>query len=259
MKKHFYLLKTCLCALAVGVLAGCSAEVDGPQVADGEGAFLLNVATDADFETTTRALDESPYANVDNYTVRILQNGAVQDEYSYTEVKDTWIPYGNGTYTVKAFYGEDLPVSTTSMYVEGHQDISISNDTAHVSFTCKPVCAKVTVKFDETMADYFSAYHVVFKTKALGEGSYDWQQTFTDPVYMKVTGEKETVNATIYLTKKSDGTSTTMAKTYELAPAMQKTITMKPTVNNGNVGITIEIDETTDDHEITIEIPSDWV
>ena len=29
MKKHFYLLKTCLCALAVGVLAGCSAEVDG--------------------------------------------------------------------------------------------------------------------------------------------------------------------------------------------------------------------------------------
>lgn len=259
MKKHFYLLKTCLCALAVGVLAGCSAEDEGPQLADGKGAFMLNVATDTGFETTTRALDETPYANLDNYTVQILQNGSVQNEYSYPEVKDSWISYANGTYTVKAFYGEDKAVSTTSMYVEGKQDISISNDTAHVSFTCKPVCAKVTVKFDETMADYFSSYHVVFKTKALGEGSYDWEQTFTDPVYMKVTGEKETISATIHLTKKSDGTSTTLEKTYELTPAMQKTITMKPSVNSGNVGITIIVNEETNDHNVDITIPADWV
>lgn len=259
MRQFKTLRKGMAAALAGGLLlCACSSEEDSLEIPEGKGLVRIGLSADTGFSTQTKAVTESDYENLENYTVQILENGSVKNTYSYTDIENTWISYSNGTYTVKAFYGEDKAVSTTSMYVEGSQDILISNDTAHVSFTCRPVCAKVTVKFDETMATYFRDYEVVFKTEALGEENYTWEKDFTDPVYMKVMGEKETVNAVIRLTK-MDGTSTTLDKTYELMPAMQKTITMKPTVSGGNVGITITIDETTNDQEIEIEVPSDWV
>ena len=102
MKKHFYLLKTCLCALAVGVLAGCSAEVDNLQLADGMGAVKLSLNADTGFETTTKAVDESSYRNTDLYTVQILQGTTVVGNYTGATIPDELIELTNGSYTVKS-------------------------------------------------------------------------------------------------------------------------------------------------------------
>ena len=61
------------------------------------------------------------------------------------------------------------------------------------------------------------------------------------------TEEKENV--------KAEGT----VKTYTLSPADALKLTLKPVVNNGNLGISITIEETTVDHPVDIVIPGDWV
>lgn len=258
MKKHFYLLKTCLCALAAGVLVGCSAEDEGPQLADGKGAVKLSLNTDTGFETMTKAVDESAYQNTDLYTVQILQGTTVVGNYTGATIPDELIELTNGSYTVKAFYGEDKAASTASMYVEGTKGFDInSNQVSEVEVSCAPVCAKVNLKFED-MDKYFTDWEARFKTVALGEETFIYEKDDTDPLYLKV-NKDESVTVSFQLTN-SEKKTTEINKTYTMNPNEALNITVKPApATTGNLGISITIDGSTNDKEVDIEIPSDWI
>lgn len=66
------------------------------------------------------------------------------------------------------------------------------------------------------------------------------------------------MKAVITLIDKNSKT-TTIDKSYELSPNEALKMKIVPTVSEGNLGITIEIDETTNDIPVDIEIPSEWV
>lgn len=74
---------------------------------------------------------------------------------------------------------------------------------------------------------------------------------------MKV-NQKEKVKTSIQLTTKESKTST-IDKEYELSPNEALKIKIVPVTTEGNLGITIEVDETTNDIPVDIEIPSDWI
>ena len=260
MKKHFYLLKTCLCALAVGVLAGCSAEEDNLQLADGMGAVKLSLNADTGFETTTKAVDESSYRNADLYTVQILQDESVIQTYTGATIPDGLIELTNGSYTVKAFYGEDKAVSTTSMYVEGTEDFDInSRQVETVVVSCAPVCAKVNLVFDPELEKHFTNWDTYFKTEAIGEETYIHPKSNTDPIYLKVNKE-ELVSVSFHLTN-SESKTTTIDKTYTMNPNEALTLTIKPVAvsTTGDLTISITIDGSTNDKPVDIIIPSDWI
>lgn len=141
--------------------------------------------------------------------------------------------------------------------MEGKTSFNVNNDRLGQTVTCKPVCGRIKVVFDPTMATYFNDYSIVLGTKALGETTYTWKKDMVDPVYLRVE-DKEAVSAHINLTKKDGKVSVIPDKTYQLSPQISLTINVKPVVKNGNVGIEITIDKTTNDHEVDIEIPSDW-
>ena len=248
-----------LCALGGWMLTACSSDEDSLQIPEGKGYVKLNLTTNAGFQT--KAVNESEYEDENNYTVQILRDGTTQvgEDYTYSEITGQLIELERGTYTIKAFKGIDSPASTTSMYVVGSQDIIIANEVKEISFVCKPVCAKVKVAFDTTMDTYFEDYSISFQTVALGEGNYTWEKNFSDPVYLKV-NEKEQVKAVIKLTKK-DGikAESSITQTYELSPLIFKTIKIKPSISSGSIGIEITIDEGTNDQNVDIEVPSDWV
>ena len=267
MKKHFYLLKTCLCALAVGVLAGCSAEGDDLQLADGMGAVKLSITADTGFDTMTKAITEADYTNLANYTVQILDgnNRVVEGcEWAGNALpgEDELIELDNGNYTLLAFTGEDykgIGATTEGMYVEGKKAFNINGASTSVSAVCTPQCARMTVAFDAKMADHFNNYYVVFTgTTALGEGNYIWEKDFTDPVYMAITGT-ETITATINLVDKNSKVGNPIVKTYKMTAAQAQKMNIAPVVNGGSVGISIEIDDSTNDIPVDIEIPSEWL
>lgn len=259
MKKYAVMF----CAmLAMGaVVASCSSDGEAVEsAAQGEGLIAFEVKAETGFRS--RAVNEAEYKDLDNYTVQLLSNSEVYREWNYKDLPgELKVPVG--TYQLKAFYGEDKAVSTTSMYVEGvSSSVEIAEGQEGVkplSVTCRPVCAKVAVNFNKEGLDkYFSDYSVTFKTIALGTGTFVWKKDDTDAAYLKV-NQNEGVKVTIKANNKSDGSAITpIEKTYTLSPQSGLTLNVGPS-GAGTIGIEITIDESTNDINKPIEVPGDWV
>lgn len=265
MKKHFYLLKTFLCVFAAGVLVGCSNDED-VAIVEGEGLVTLNLSTDAGFQAATKApIDESPYADANNYKVEVLdasnETKVVKEWETFADVENP-VTLPTGSYKLKAYYGEaykSVAAGQAGFYVEGVSATAFnveSTGTATASVTCKPTSVKVAVEFDEKMEDYFDNYYMRFNTVALGADKYQELKN-TDPLYL-IVNENEVVKADIVLQKKGESSYDFIAKTYTFSPGEAKKIKVSPSASSGNFSLTIEIDDTVEEVPITIEIPSDW-
>ena len=77
------------------------------------------------------------------------------------------------------------------------------------------------------------------------------------PFYLK-TAENKSLLVKISLTTK-DGKVASSEKTYTVSPKQALTIKVEPVVVTGNLGITIEIDDSTNDKEIIVDIPAEWL
>lgn len=262
---------TMFCAmLAMGALTvSCSSEDEAVQgAAEGKGLVKLSLNVGTEFQS--RAITESDYTDLANYTVQILKDGkVVQDangnecEWTGTTIPQELIELTSNGYTILAFTGEDYKgegATTEGMYVEGSTTFNINNNqVTEATVNCTPQCARVTVNFDAKMADYFNNYYVVFDgTDALGEGSYTWQKNYTDPVYMAVDGT-ETLTATIKLVDAEGKVVEDIVRTHSISAGKAWKLNIVPVVEGGNLGITIEIDGATTNYPIDIEIPSDWL
>lgn len=255
---------TMFCAmLAMGALTvSCSSEDEAVQgAAEGEGLISFDVKTETGFQS--RAVNEDDYENVGNYTVQLLSNSEVFREWNYKDMPDD-LKVPVGTYQLKAFYGEDKAASTTSMYVEGVSEsvevVEGQDGVKPLTVTCRPVCAKVVVNFNKEELDkYFSDYYVTFKTAALGTSNFTWAKASTDPAYLKVSAN-EKVKVTIDATNKADSKPVeTVEKEYTLSPQSQLTLNVGPSGAGSIGGITITVDESTNDIDKPIEVPGDWV
>lgn len=256
-------IKRLLCVLSgIAVFSSCTSDSEEIIGDTGKGYISLSIQADAGFQMT-RAVSEDDYEDVDNYTVQILQEGdVVKDcEWEYSQIPDE-IELPNGNYTLKAFYGEDEPVSSDEPYVEGTEDFEVKANVQKVSVTCKPTSAKVAVTFDEKMDDYFSDYSVSIKTKALTKGQ-TWEKADSEDTYYLKVEKNETVEMTINLTNQETKEEFPSTKKYTLSPGDYKNYIIAPKASedeegNGSLSVTITFKDTMTDHEIDIEIPADW-
>lgn len=259
-------MKTSKMLLLSGVALCCSAissctSSDSDELSfmePGTGVVVFQLASTTEFPTASRAaLNEEDYRNVANYDVQLIDNatGTTKETWKGNAIPTEKLKLKNGGYTLKAFYGDPtVAASTEKMYVYGERTFNVNSDEQEVSVTCTPTCARVKVEFDAAMDTYYSAYSVRFSTQALGAGSIAWSGS---PIYLKV-AQKESVKATISLTDKS-GKSTSIERSYEMSPNEGKLIKFKPVLQGGQLGITITVDESTNDKPIDIIIPSEWI
>lgn len=254
-----YLLSGCM------LMTSCQVE-DLTSFSKGKGTIALDLSATASFNTETKAVNEGDYKNLDNYTVQILKFGSTDPVkfFTYGE-KPASITLDNGAYTMKAFYGSNIDAaSRTGFYVEGSEAFNVNGETdKSVSVACLPTYGKVAVEFSE-MDTYFSDYYVLYSTSALGSNTAKWAKADTEPWYLKLNKEGETVTATIYLIPKSEYQikTGTVTKTYTLAPNKAWTLQIAPSYNDktGKLGIiTITIDESTNDIPLDIVVPSEWI
>ncbi len=246
------------CLAAICLTAQSCSSTEEPIQTGGTGSVTLSLNPQTAF---TKAVDESAYTNVNNYTVQVLNSdGSTAQEFTYSE-KPASITLNNGTYTLKAFYGTESLASRNSFYVEGSTNFQVQGEPVTVSVDCYPTCGKVQATFASNMDEFFSDYSIVYTTAAMEAESQSavWAKDDTEPWYLKVAKEGETVTATIQVTRTSDSKTATVERTYTLAPNKSWTLNIAPADDNGSIGIVITVDETTDDEEIDIEVPADWV
>lgn len=265
MKKSKYYTKLAMLCLSASLVFGaCSSESDSPADVSQTGSLRLGLTNQAFFpKATTRAVNEELYRQTDNYTVQIIdEQGEKVSDGLYSSMKNTTFKLNNGNYTIKAFYGEESNASQNTFLVTGEVNISVAANDQAVNIDCYPTCGKLRANFDATMATYFSAYSITYETETLSAAgaTVNWTQTNTEPWYVKLKPEGEMVKATIHLTRKDDGTSSQVVKSYSgMKPNQSWTMNIAPHDDNGSLGITITINESTDDVIHDIEVPSDWI
>lgn len=252
--------------------ASCSQETaDGPGMDGKQGALMLNLNGKTNFKT--RALNESDYNNVDNYTVVVTdKDGREQLNCKGSEVASKMpllMPIGN--YTVKAFYGTEKPASRNEFYVEGVKSgVIMADQKEDIEVVCTPTCGRIIVNFNAEMATYFQDYHVEFSgTEALGEETLAWLKDDIEPWYVKLNPTEETITFTIttvakdeYVNSSNKEQVATKTGTFRLSRNKGYKMNINPSYtpsDKGSVGIVITIDESTNDKPVDIEVPVDWI
>lgn len=273
--------KTMLCLMmgATVLTTSCLSEDQdfGPVQEQGseKGQLALTLSADANFNQKTRALNEADYRNTDNYTVQLLQNDEVLLEFKGSEIAENLPKELNpGDYTVKAFYGEEQNYSRDKFYVVGSKDFNISKGSkSTVSVACLPTCGKLSVVFDAEMATYYDLYNVQYSgATAFSGNNLAWSKNDTEPWYVKLNADGETLTYTINLTAKEEyahcdaegnkQTSGTVTGTFTLKRNQAHRLTVKPNyipTEEGGLSISIEIDDSVNEIGKTIEVPVEWI
>lgn len=257
-----------------GAMTSCTSDSD--KLESGVGTLKLTINTQNKFsENETRlGVDESYYQNTKNYTISITDIDGTPiagiDDFKADDFPVDGKELGIGTYKITASCGNELDASQNEFLSTGSEFVNIQSDGEHaVTINCSPTCGKVAVKFDSTMDDYFTEYYVVYTTKkATATATKD---NCIYPWYLKLDEAGEVVMAKIHLTPKtnyltdeqktagySEGVIT---QTYKLLRNKSWTMKIKPnyTTSIGELGISISIDETTNDQEVSIVVPSEWI
>ena len=281
-KKSIFL---CLAMSLTAVFMSCTAErsIDEQLPKDESstnGKIVLDLSADARFIEQTRAVNEDDYRNTANYTVQLWNNDdptKLLVDCKYSELNDN-MPgsFKPGKYTAKAFYGKDVNCSRNEFYVEGiNENINVAaGNPTKVTLPCTPTAGKLSVTFSSDMATYYNNYEVVFsQAAALAGSSITWSATDTEPYYVKLNAEGETLRYTINLTAKDDyaytdaegnkKTNGSVTKEFTLQRNRAYHLTIKPDytpTGEGGLSIIIEFDEDTNDPiDIPVQVPIDWL
>lgn len=258
-------------ALAIGIaLSSCSSNSDLPQdVEGGQGLLSLSLSTEASF-ASTRAVTESTYNEVENYTIVVTdKSGAEKLNCKGSEISSEMpLVLSVGEYTIRAFYGIESPASRDDFYVCGESQGYIRPDEEEsVEVVCSPTCGRIRVEFDKEMSTYFSDYKVSFTgTKALKGGTIDWLKDDTEPWYVNLEEGGETISFILTTTAKEEYIHTnqqqvtTKAGTFTLDRNKGYKMNISPSYTaTGKLGISITVDEGTNDIPVDIEVPMEWI
>lgn len=238
------------------------------------GSLNINLNPQNDF-VQTRALSESSYRNTSNYRVKVVStsNNSIVIDCLASELSNNLpktMPIG--TYEVSATYGNEHAASRDEFLMTGSSVVTIKgNETTTATVDCSPTCGRVSVEFGQNMTTYFSDYNVVFGgTKLLNGNTFAWNKTDTEPWYVGLDSEGEVITYTITLTAKdafvfennsSSQNTHTVTGSFNLRRNCAHKLTVNASYNpssEGGLGITITIDDSTNDTPIDITIPISW-
>ena len=261
---------------AIALLTSCNErEFEFPSEGSKEtekGTLVLNLNASTNFDQT-RALNEETYANTANYDVIIEDlNGKTLKSYKASELSSKLpLTLSLGSYRIKAYYGQELPKSRDRFYVYGEEVVNVIPEGVTATVNCTPTCGKVSVAFDDEMAELFTEYNVSFDlTTTKGKETFDWEKADKDPWYIYLDKGDNTINYTIHLTAKDDYlavignenvNSGTVTGSFSLQRNEGHNLVIRPNYipsTGGGMKLTITIDGGTNDHPITWEVPSSW-
>ncbi len=256
------------------MFTSCVQELaEGAGAESKQGVLTLSLKGKANFGPGTRAVNEADYNNTDQYTVIVTdKNGNEKLNCKGSELAYKMpLTMDIGSYSVKAYYGKESAASRDEFYVEGIAEGTIKSDHKEaVTVDCEPTCGRIMVEFASGMSEYFSEYYVTFSgTKALGKQPLMWGQRDVEPWYVRLDEHGETITFTIttvtkdeYINSSNGGQTAMKTGTFNLKRNKgykMNISTFHYSPDEGSIDIQITIDESTNDKEVDIEVPVDWI
>ena len=258
-------------ALVLGCLLMNACSNDPEPTANGEAKLVVDLGADLSFtgENTgakKRAIDESAYTNIRNYTVTLTKTAT--GETVHSDVYSNWaLAYQveSGTqYTLTASYGEEAAASYDKLLVTGSETFNVQpGSTKQVSFQCKPKAAKINVVFSDDFSEYYSDCEVSIKTKHMTSAVVMSKGTVGQDLYIKADDNGEPVSLDFNILDLNgspvviDGVST--SKSVTIKPQTLLKITIKPNVTEiagGKFGLNITVNTGVTEEDVNIVIPN---
>ena len=164
MRKISYIMKCfCLCLLA-GLLFACDAERDAEPM----GFLYLNVEEDATLLTKAAVVDESLRVAILRGEEDTLQ---VYQDY-LQEVRGERLILPVGVYTVAVSSNHDGKAHWETPFYAGSEEVTVKQgEITNAKVTCTIANTKVSVKYADSMRDYFSDYQTTVSNSS-GELTY---------------------------------------------------------------------------------------
>ena len=268
MKMKNY-LKVLSSVMLLAFLGSCSGE-EGKESVSGQGSIMVDLSTNLSY---SRAVDESAYRNVNNYKVSLYKG----EEPVYTDQLyggldvEQKVDFGV-SYTLTAYYGEDVAAGYDKLYVKGSQTFTVSQgDKKTVSILCKPANARITLVYkgngdNDAFEDYFQDCTVTVKTDYMDEAWTMNKSNEGQQLYLKTGDEGTNATLSFSLIDKNgepvsvDGFDT--SKVIDLKPCYSYTLTIKPNktaIAGGKLGLTITVDGGVTEEDVTVNIPGDYI
>lgn len=246
-------------ATTIVLLSSCAAESDNGMAA-GKVCFSVDALTGFH---QTRAVNLDEYNTTANYNVQILSDNKVVYEGTVGAVAAQSVELEGGVYMLRAYYGNDAVASQNTFLMEGSQTFEVTaGQETQVEVLCLPQCARVSASFGALMDASFSDYYVTYTTQALTAAGQSavWAKDCADPWYLKVADDEEVV-ATIHVVRASDGKWAEVERKHKLSKGKSWTLSIDaqaPESNDGEVALTIVVDESTNDQNVSVVIPNEW-
>lgn len=235
--------------------------------------IVVDLKSDMSFKSSgggaaavSRAIDESVYSDITNYTVKLTK--ADSGEEVYTAVYKDWaLAYKvdpGQQYKLEAYYGEISPASYDNLYVYGSETFSVqAGSTKKIGFQCKPQAIKVNVAYSDDFLEYFSDCIVSIKTKHMDAA---WTMSNADTgknLYLQSDAEENVELAFDIKNKNGESVSPegfTNTKQVTVSSQTLLKISISPNVTEvegGKFGINITVNTDVVDEDVDIEIPND--
>lgn len=243
-----------LCTLTA--LFSCSRKGEDSFYESGKGGIRLTL--DTDYASATKADVEEGSIGPDSFKIEIINSkGIIFKRWAtYADYKSeentAFVMNAGGPYTLRATYGDSLASGFDAFFFMGEQEFTVlPQETVDLNVVCRMANVKVAVVYGENIAKDYSDYKVTVKNS---RGSLDFTKDCTEAGYLPVGN----LTVTLELTD-NEGKKWYFKNGSEVSAAAGDFITLNldtKEIPEMEVEVTITIDKTTEDHTVTVNLPS---
>lgn len=243
-----------LCTLTA--VLSCSRNSEDFFFERGKGGIRLTL--DTDYAVATKADVEEGPVEPDNFKIEIINSkGVIFKRWkTYADYKSeenqAFVMNAGGPYRIRATYGDSLASGFNALFFKGEEEFMVvPQETVDLSVVCRMANVKVAVVYGENIKKDYTDFNVNIKNS---RGSLDFGKDCTEAGYLPV-GD---LSVTMELTD-TEGKKWYFRNKSEISAAAGDFITLRmdtKKIPEMEVGVSITIDKTTDDHTVTVNLPS---
>lgn len=208
-KRHSSARTVVLFACVLTLLASLFACENDEGSIKHPGTLRLSLKMDTtsvkDVVTTKAVADEfSDFVDENAYSVQILKGEDVVQEYARYDKMPEELVLEEGSYTIKAFKGDDKPAAFLNPYFAGSTEFVIKEGmSTPLEITCKLANARVTVNYSDDFKEAYPTYNLKMNTEFMKD-SLNYSQTETRAAYLQTGEEGTDLNLLLTLVRLED-------------------------------------------------------
>lgn len=254
-------LLTCAWVIAFG-LSSCDSDR-----LNGGGVGSLRLSLTADTTSLNKGVSNSTKASladefakflmISDYKIQIVQGDKAVKSYDRFDQMPSEIELQEGTYTLIASKGDNLPAAFENPYFEGSTEFTVKAEmNTPINVTCTLGNARVTVDYTEDFKKVYGEYATLLKT-SFTSTNLEIVKDEIRPAYLQIAKEGTALNISIRL-KKIGGTESKVYPVPTDIPLERRQnvrLIFKTDGASNGIGLDVQIDDKMEEVTFWPEIP----